>query len=74
MNQATFNFAPKGKRADFAGRVVVKAPDVTAPAVRHAIEGQTFTPKRGAAGVHLVDSVAARFGEFDHAHLVGGSA
>ena len=23
------------------------------------------------AGVHLVDAVAARFGEFDHVHLVG---
>jgi len=40
-------------------------------AIAHAIEAQTFTPRRGVAGVHLVDAVAARFGEFDHAHLVG---
>jgi RecB family exonuclease len=44
--------------------------DITS-AIRHAIEAQTFTPRRGAAGVHLVDAVAARFGEFDHVHLVG---
>jgi len=44
--------------------------DITA-AIRHAIEAQTFTPKRGSAGVHLVDAVAARFGEFDHVHVVG---
>ena len=40
-------------------------------AIGHSIEAQTFTPLRGSAGVHLVDSVAARFGEFDHAQLVG---
>ena len=40
-------------------------------AIRHAIEAQTFTPRRGDAGVHLVDAVAARFGEFDHVHVVG---
>jgi RecB family exonuclease len=40
-------------------------------AIGHAIEAQTFTPLRGSGGVHLVDAVAARFGEFDHAHLVG---
>ena len=44
--------------------------DLTA-AIGHAIEAQTFTPLRGSAGVHLVDAVAARFAEFDHAHLVG---
>ncbi|HEX5070014.1 MAG TPA: PD-(D/E)XK nuclease family protein [Vicinamibacterales bacterium] len=44
--------------------------DITA-AVHHAIEAQTFTPRRGTAGVHLVDAVAARFGEFDHVHVVG---
>jgi RecB family exonuclease len=44
--------------------------DITS-AIHHAIEAQTFTPLRGAAGVHLVDAVAARFGEFDHMHLVG---
>jgi RecB family exonuclease len=40
-------------------------------ALRHAVEGETFTPRRGGAGVHLVDAVTARFGNFDHAHLVG---
>ena len=40
-------------------------------AIRHAIEARTFTPHRGHGGVHLVDAVAARFGEFDHVHLVG---
>ena len=40
-------------------------------AIHHAIEAQTFTPTRGAGGVHLVDAVAARFGEFDHVHVVG---
>ncbi len=40
-------------------------------AIGHAIEVQTFTPMRGSAGVQLVDAVAARFGEFDHVHLVG---
>lgn len=44
--------------------------DITS-AIHHAIEAQTFTPLRGATGVHLVDAVAARFGDFDHVHLVG---
>jgi len=44
--------------------------EVTA-AIHHAIEAQTFTPRRGTGGVHLVDAVAARFAAFDHTHLVG---
>ncbi|HEY7473425.1 MAG TPA: PD-(D/E)XK nuclease family protein [Vicinamibacterales bacterium] len=44
--------------------------DLTA-LVHHQIESQTFAPRRGRRGVHLVDAVAARFGEFDHTHLVG---
>ncbi len=40
-------------------------------AIRHEVERQTFSPVRARAGVHLVDAVAARFGEFDHVHLVG---
>jgi RecB family exonuclease len=40
-------------------------------AVRHAIESRTFTPERGQAGVLLVDSVAARFVDVDHLHVVG---
>ena len=55
------------ERHDNEGR---RHEDITS-AIRHAIESQTFTPVRGAAGVHLVDAVAARFGEFDHVHVVG---
>jgi RecB family exonuclease len=40
-------------------------------AIRHEVEQQTFAPLRHRSGVHLVDAVAARFGEFDHVHLVG---
>ena len=39
--------------------------------IRHQIEARTFAPRRRRSGVHLVDAVAARFGQFDHAHLVG---
>jgi RecB family exonuclease len=39
--------------------------------VHQAIEAQTFSPRRGRTGVHLVDAVAAKFGDFDHVHLVG---
>jgi RecB family exonuclease len=40
-------------------------------AIRHEVERQTFSPARARTGVHLVDAVAARFGEFEHVHLVG---
>lgn len=39
--------------------------------IRHRIEGQTFAPPREHGGVLLVDAVAARFGEFEHVHLLG---
>ena len=39
--------------------------------IRHVVEAETFRPRRGTAGVHLVDAIAARFGEFDHVHIVG---
>ena len=42
-----------------------------ASVIRHTIEAQTFTPRRGRSGVHLADAVAARFGGFDHVHVVG---
>ena len=42
-----------------------------AAAIRYAIEAETFTPDRTRGGVHLVDAVAARFGAFDHVHIVG---
>jgi RecB family exonuclease len=46
-------------------------PEELVAAVHHALEARTFTPRRGRVGVHLVDAVAARFGETDHAYLVG---
>jgi RecB family exonuclease len=39
--------------------------------VRRWIESQTFAPRAGSGGVHLVDAQAARFGLFDTVHLVG---
>ncbi len=39
--------------------------------IHHWIERQTFTPRGASTGVHLVDAVAARFGAFDHVHIVG---
>jgi hypothetical protein len=42
-----------------------------AGAVRRWLEGQTFTPRSGATGVHLVDATAARYGQYDDLHLVG---
>ena len=48
-----------------------REPEHLTAAIRHAIEAQTFTPRRGRGGVHLVDAVAARFGDFDHVHIVG---
>ncbi len=46
-------------------------PEALVALIRHHIEARTFVPSRARAGVHLVDAVAARFGEFDHVHLVG---
>jgi RecB family exonuclease len=39
--------------------------------LHHALEARTFMPRRGSSGVHLVDAVTARFGEFDEVYLVG---
>jgi RecB family exonuclease len=39
--------------------------------IHHQIEALTFAPRRGRRGVQLVDGAAARFGRFDHVHLVG---
>ena len=39
--------------------------------LRHRIEGQTFWPDTGEAGVQLVDAAAAPFGSFDAVHLLG---
>lgn len=48
----------------------VDLPELVA-AVRRWIEAQTFAPRTGANGLHLVDAQAARFGRFDDVHLVG---
>jgi RecB family exonuclease len=39
--------------------------------VRRWIEGQTFAPRTGHNGVHLVDADSARFGRFEHVHIAG---
>lgn len=39
--------------------------------VRRWIENQTFAPRTGEAGVHLVDADSARFGDFDLVQLAG---
>jgi RecB family exonuclease len=54
-------------RHDDAGRT----PAELAAQIHHAVESHTFSPRRGRSGVHLVDAVAARFGEFADVHLVG---
>jgi RecB family exonuclease len=45
--------------------------DDTAAVCRRWIETQTFAPRTGDAGVHLLDSASARFGEFDEVQLAG---
>jgi RecB family exonuclease len=40
-------------------------------AIHHWIEARTFAALEAHGGIHLVDAVAARFGDFDHVHLVG---
>ena len=45
--------------------------DVVAALIRRSIEVQTFAPRAGNSGVHLVDAWSARFGDFDEAHLAG---
>lgn len=42
-----------------------------AATIRRWIEAQTFAPRTGRAGVHLVDAAAARYGDFDEIRLVG---
>jgi RecB family exonuclease len=43
----------------------------TGALVRRWIEARTVAPRTGHAGVHLVDTCAARFGRFDAVHLLG---
>jgi RecB family exonuclease len=45
--------------------------DAVAATVRRWIEGQTFAPRTGDSGVHLVDSESARFGDFEAVQLAG---
>jgi RecB family exonuclease len=53
----------------FDSRVV--AFDEVAAMVRRGIETQTFAPRSGESGVHLVDADSAPFGEFDLVQLAG---
>ena len=45
--------------------------DEVAALLRRWIEGQTFAPRTGSSGVHVLDSASARFGTFEHMHLAG---
>jgi RecB family exonuclease len=46
--------------------------DALTATIHHWVERHTFAPDRpDAGGARLLDAVAARFGEFDHVHLVG---
>jgi len=45
--------------------------DTVAAIVRRWIEGQTFAPRTGESGVHLVDAESARFGDFEAVQLAG---
>jgi ATP-dependent helicase/nuclease subunit B len=38
---------------------------------RRWIESQTFAPRTGDAGVHVIDADSARFGDFEYAHVAG---
>ena len=46
-------------------------PAILSATIHHWIERQTFIARQGTTGVHLVDAIAARFGDFDHVHIVG---
>lgn len=45
--------------------------DVMGALVRRWIEAQTFAPRSGESGAHLVDAWSARFGDFDLVQLAG---
>lgn len=45
--------------------------DEVAALVRRWIEAQTFAPRTGEAGIHIVDADSARFGQFDDVHIAG---
>ncbi|MBI4265166.1 MAG: PD-(D/E)XK nuclease family protein [Acidobacteria bacterium] len=45
--------------------------ETVAALVRRWIEGQTFAPRTGASGAHVVDAASAPFGEFELVQLAG---
>jgi RecB family exonuclease len=45
--------------------------DEVAALIRRRIEVQTFAPRTGESGVHLVDAASAAYGTFEHAQLAG---
>ena len=45
--------------------------DETAALVRRWVDGQTFAPRTGENGVHIVDAASAAFGRFEHVQLAG---
>jgi RecB family exonuclease len=45
--------------------------DEVAALLRRWIEGQTFAPRTGDDGVHLVDADSARLGRFEYVHIAG---
>lgn len=59
-------YASHGDPADNLGTI-----DDLAPDIRRWIEEETFDPRAGETGIHLLDAQAARFGEFDSITIVG---
>ena len=45
--------------------------DEVAALLRRWIEGQTFAPRTGDSGVHVLDSASAPFGDFEHLQCAG---
>ena len=45
--------------------------DEVAALVRRWIEGQTFAPRTGDSGIHVLDSASAPFGDFEHLQCAG---
>ena len=45
--------------------------ETVAASVRRWIDGQTFAPRTGESGIHLVDAESAKFGEFESVQLAG---
>ena len=45
--------------------------DTVAALVRRWIDGQTFAPRTGQTGVHVVDASSALLGQFEHVQLAG---